>query len=258
MTEQNTEATAVQPTGPEPAPTPAPTPTEAARPDWLPEKFKSPEQLAQAYAELEKKLGQPKEAPAEAPKETPKATEGTAPTPEEELAVRRAGLDPEAIEAEFLDSGKISEETYKKAEKIGLTRAFVDAFAQGRAAVAQRQLAELFTEVGGQEEFQRVSSWARANLQPSAISAIDRATQSGSLDEAKLVLRGLYARYQAAVGKNPNLVSGDAPGSGDGFRSAAEVREAMRDPRYSRDPAYRADVEAKVRASGSLFQVRTG
>ena len=40
---------------------------ENDRPQWLPEKFKSAEDMAQAYSELEKKLGQaPKEDQAEA------------------------------------------------------------------------------------------------------------------------------------------------------------------------------------------------
>ena len=35
---------------------------QSDRPEWLPEKFKSPEDMSKAYAELEKKLGQaPKE-----------------------------------------------------------------------------------------------------------------------------------------------------------------------------------------------------
>ena len=34
---------------------------QAARPDWLPEKFNSPEDLAKSYTELEKKLSAPKD-----------------------------------------------------------------------------------------------------------------------------------------------------------------------------------------------------
>ncbi len=41
------------------------TPIESERPEWLPEKFESAEDMAQAYAELEKKQSEPKE-----PKET--------------------------------------------------------------------------------------------------------------------------------------------------------------------------------------------
>jgi len=43
------------PTGPE-APIEAEQDNSSARPEWLPEKFQSPEDLAKSYAELEKKL----------------------------------------------------------------------------------------------------------------------------------------------------------------------------------------------------------
>ena len=44
-----------EPTGPE-APMAAEQDNSSDRPDWLPEKFTSPEDLAKSYAELEKKL----------------------------------------------------------------------------------------------------------------------------------------------------------------------------------------------------------
>ena len=46
---------------PEAAPEPAP--SEPDRPDWLPEKFKTPEDLAKSYGELEKKLGSREQSP---------------------------------------------------------------------------------------------------------------------------------------------------------------------------------------------------
>ena len=46
------------------------------------------------------------------------------------------------------------------------------------------------------------------------------------------------------------MLTGKAPkSSGDVFRSQAEVVEAMSDPRYDRDPAYRNDVFEKLSRS---------
>lgn len=256
MTEQTPS---VQSAAPEAAPAqaaPAPAQPEATveaqRPAWLPEKFKDAEQLAKAYAELEKRLGAPAQ-------EQPKA-EGppsTAPTPEETLAVNRAGLDPASLADEFLTSGKVSDESYAKADKIGLSREFVDNFVAGQAALVQRQEAELFAEVGGAEEFKRVAAWARAHLTPREVKAIDSATQNQDLDLAKITLRGLYAKYQAAVGREPRLVQGESNAASAGYASAEEVRRAMADPRYTRDPAYRSSVEKRLQA-GSPFRVRVG
>jgi hypothetical protein len=258
MTEQTPPVQSAAPeASPTPAPAPAPAPTpeaasEGQRPAWLPEKFADAEQLAKAYSELEKRLGS-KEPPAPAPDAAnPPRTE---PTPEEALAVQRAGLDGNALAEEFLSSGTVSEESYKRAEAIGLTKEFVDNYVAGQAALVQRQEAELYSEVGGRDEFQRVAAWAKGNLSPREIQALDNATQNQDLALAKIALRGLYARYQAAVGQDPTLVSGDAGSAEAGFQSTAQVLQAMKDPRYDTDPAYRAQVEKRLQAK-SPFTVR--
>ena len=72
-------------------------------------------------------------------------------------------------------------------------------------------------------------------------------------ESARLAAQGLHARYVAANGAEPALVTGATAGqSGDVFSSTAQLVEAMRDPRYAADPAYRATVEAKL-ARSSIF-----
>ena len=44
-----------------------------------------------------------------------------------------------------------------------------------------------------------------------------------------------------------------AKSSGDIFRSQAEVVQAMNDPKYDRDPAYRQDVYDKLERSNLQF-----
>ena len=44
-----------------------------------------------------------------------------------------------------------------------------------------------------------------------------------------------------------------AKSSGDIFRSQAEVVQAMSDPKYDRDPAYRQDVYDKLERSNLQF-----
>jgi hypothetical protein len=50
------------------------------------------------------------------------------------------------------------------------------------------------------------------------------------------------------------MLTGKAPTSQvQGFRSQAELVRAMSDPRYDSDPAYRADVAAKLEISDLSF-----
>ena len=64
-------------------------------------------------------------------------------------------------------------------------------------------------------------------------------------------MAGLQARYQK-LRMDTKVVSlqGKPPSnSGDVFRSQAEVVEAINDPRYDRDPAYRNDVLMRLERS---------
>ncbi len=152
--------------------------------------------------------------------------------------------------------GKVSEEVYAKAEKAGLTRQFVDSYVKGQAAIAEAQAAELYKVVGGEAAFKTMAAWASANLTANELRGLNEAFERGSMPLAKTALAGLQARYVAANGREPDLLSGTVPGGETGFRSQAEAKTAMADPRYSRDPAYRADVEAKLRV-GAVFSSRT-
>ena len=71
---------------------------ESERPEWLPEKFKSPEDMAKAYGELEKEFTKSRQEPEEA----------EVPTNDVEIegakeAVESVGLDFEAMSNEYTE-----------------------------------------------------------------------------------------------------------------------------------------------------------
>ena len=69
-----------------------------------------------------------------------------------------------------------------------------------------------------------------------------------------MVMAGLQARYQSENGYEGTQLQGKAPSnSRDTFRSQAEVVEAINDPRYDRDPAYRNDILMKLERSDVAF-----
>ena len=72
-------------------------------------------------------------------------------------------------------------------------------------------------------------------------------------DNAKVAVEWLMSRREASGAVEPNLLSGKAGSpQRDEFRSTAEVVQAMKDPRYNDDPAFRKDVEEKL-ARSSVF-----
>lgn len=220
------------------------------RPQWLPEKFKSPEDMAKAYAELESKLGQPKtEAPAET---TPVPAEAT--PADAQKALETKGLNLQDFNAEFAKNGTLSEESYKKLQEAGYDKNLVDQFIEGQKARAVQFESAIKTEVGGDERYTDMVTWAKANLSPGEIDAYNVAVSSGNPDQAKLAALGLAAKYEKAVGSEPQRVIGGqkAAADGDVFESMAQVTAAMKDQRYKDDPAYRAKVQSKLARSNVM------
>lgn len=236
-----------------PEASPAEAPVEAPqetpeRPEWLPEKFKSPEDLAHAYAELEKHLGAHKETPQEPPKEPPASPVPESSEVKEELSQR--GLDYDALNKEFLETGELSQDTYKSLEDAGIPKSMVDSYIEGQKAVADAFVTEVYSLVGGQQTYSDMIQWAAQNLPPAEVEAFDRTVTSGDPAMVKLVTQALHQRYTASEGRSPGKqVFGGSPSGGQGYRSRSEMTSAMKDPRYKSDPAYRQDVINKVAVS---------
>lgn len=222
------------------------------RPQWLPEKFKTPEDLAKAYAELESKIGkQPEKAPEDKPQDLPDPTKATDAEVDKTLADR--GLNLADFSAEFAEKGELSPESYKKLEAAGIDKNTVDLYIEGQKALAVQFETSVKAEVGGDETYAQMVDWAKSNLSPSEINAFNAAVSSGNIDQAKLAVLGLQARYTSVNGSEPKkVIGGKASTTADVFESTAQLTAAMRDPRYKTDPAYRADVQAKL-ARSSVF-----
>jgi len=218
------------------------------RPQWLPEKFKSPEDMAKAYAELKSKLGKAK--PADPPAVDPAVT----PPADPQAALADKGLDLQDFSSEFAQRGELSAESYEKLSKAGYSRQIVDQYIDGQRAVAARFETDIMSEVGGAEKYSEITAWAKASLTPQEIAAYNAAVSSGNADQAKLAALGLGAKFERANGSDPKrLLGGQSAGStGDVYESMAQVTAAMKDPLYKADPAFRAKVQSKLARSNVI------
>ena len=211
------------------------------RPEWLPEKFKSAEDMANAYAELEKRMG------AGAKEDTEEQQEGTDDQPEEAPNYNQAVVD--ASQEFFANDGQLSEETYKKLEEVGLPKDLVDSYAAGQQALMQSEEAQIQGVANGQ--YDEMAEWANDNLPQEEIDAFDEAVVNGTVQQAKLAVQGLYARYQNSVGSTPKLTQGNVVGSATmPFKSMQELARAQSDPRYrSGDKAYHEEIDRRLAVS---------
>jgi len=225
----------------------APAPAAPSRPEGLPEKFTSVADLAKSYAELESKLGsssqqQPNPAPANpAPVQEQAVTDGLA----------KAGLNIADFQGEYdKNGGKLSDESYAKLQQAGYPRDFVNDYIRGQEALAAQETEAVFKEVGGVKEFAKVTAWAKANLPTAELEAFNRIIDTAPADALRFAVLGLHSKYVSANGREPRLVNGGEPGNvSAGFASRHEMVEAMRDPRYRKDEAYRAQVTNRLAAT---------
>ena len=218
----------------------------------LPEKFKSVEDLAKSYSELEKKLGEQTPKQEEVDPVSATTLKEEAPKQENSLeiaedAVENAGLNFDTLAQEYAEKGQLGEESYKALEQSGIPKAYVDQFIAGQKAIGEQQTTNVKTMVGGEEAYNEMASWASKNMSDGEKKAYNAAVNSADMDTVKLAVDGLRAKYQAANGTEPSLMQGKAtPVAEQGFESWAEVTAAMADPRYSKDPAYQEAVKQKL------------
>lgn len=202
-------------------------------------KFKSQDDLLQAYNELQKKLGEPKEA--EVPKEEAKAE---AP-PEVD-----AGFNVTKYEQEVADKGTLSEESYADLEKKGFTKQQVDQYIQGQTAYAETVKNTIYNSVGGQEQYVGIINWASENMTEDVINDYNAAVDS--LDQQRVLrnLEYMKLKYDQQSPTATRRIEGDAAGNGmQPFADKNQWQKAMTDRLYGKDAKYTKMVDSRYLAS---------
>ena len=215
---------------------------EQERPEWLPEKFESAEAMAKAYGELESKMGAG--ANEEQTEEQPQAEEVDEPTAAAQQLIQDASVEF------FENEGQLKEETYEALANAGLSRELVDQFAAGQSALNELETTQIQSAANG--DYESMAEWAGKSLTDNEMDAFNEVVNNGTVDQAKLAVSGLYARYQAENGgSQPKLVTGKTTGTSTmPFQSMQEVSRAMQDPRYkSGDKAYHQEIDRRLAVS---------
>lgn len=174
-------------------------------------KFKDPQALEQAYVELQKKLGEPRDEV----QSTEDESESTAPAEEEET----------------------SSESEADVETL-----------------SEAQAQELMDMVGGDKAYKSMLDWAGDNFSKEEVGMYDSVMESGNPNAIFFAVQALQARYNDSVGTDGQLLTGrGAQNVDDSFKSQAELVQAMNDPRYERDPAYRQELMRRLENSDVQF-----
>ena len=219
-------------------------------------KFKDAEALEQAYIELQKKLGT---------NETDTNAEEAQPEEKEQLQEEEEEVNPvqdllnSASEEFYNNEGEISQETLDELSKLDsndLISAYI-AMQSGETQttdLSNDEISAIYSIAGSEEQYNNLTSWAGENLPQDYIDAFDSLVDKGDARMVELAVAGLRAEYEKKNGYEGEMLTGKASQpQADVFRSQAEVVQAMSDPRYDRDPAYRQDVFAKLERSNIQY-----
>ena len=221
-------------------------------------KFKSQEDLLKAYQELERqrtKENQDDGEEEELEESVDNADEAEETTESDEIFNRAA--------QEYTDNGQLSDdaiEALSQMDSKDLIKAYVDYYGRNAANYEQKELEatqlEAVKEIaGGSEEYDNMIGWAAQSLASDEIDAFNSVTESGNLAAIRFAVEALNSRYRAAEGFEAELVTGKASASTNAkaYRSQAELARDIANPLYHSDPAFRADVEARLQASKDLL-----
>lgn len=220
-------------------------------------KYKNAQELEKAYIELQRKLGDGGEPDPEVGDEEVQDQEQD--DAEDDSPV--VSLISNAS-AEYAENGKLSAETMAKFSAMSsqdLVNAYMQMSAQEpaeapAAAISEAEVNTIKNSVGGADQYSKMMEWASSNLEESAIDAFDSLVNSGNAKAIQLAVAGIKAEYEMSNGYEGRMLQGKPSESkGSTFRSQAELVEAMSDPRYDRDPAYRQDILDKLDRSDLNF-----
>ena len=227
-------------------------------------KFKSIEDLANSYKELEGKLGSIEQTQETEEVETSEETEQQEFDAQEYYGeglasvLEEVGIDPQEISQRFVDNDSISDDDYSKLEDAGFSKQVVDTYLDGLRGVGAADADEIPADiikgikdsVGGDETYGQMQSWAEQNLSDEEGVAFNNLMDTGDAATIQLAVEGLYSRYSKSMGVEPNLYTGRPAASGPTpYRSTAEVVAAMSDKRYGKDVTYTEDVQRRLAGS---------
>lgn len=205
-----------------------PEPEEGAtdRPEWLQQKFESPEALAQAYEQLERKMS------------ASRAESDGLLTPDEFAQYND----------EYNEKGGLQEDTYTALEKKGISRDLVESYIQGQNSLNEAHQTGLLNIVGGVANYDAMTEWAAENVDSSELDAYNNAI-TGEANAASLAIKGLWSQYTQATGESslPQLIQGSKAPSVGGYGSTYEMQQDMKDPRYTAgDTNWHAHVDKRL------------
>ena len=223
---------------------------EAEQEQLLAGKYKNADELEKAHIELQRKLGE------QSSEEEYEESEEV----EEEVEEEYEEGEVDVLDRLWQDKdGEFTDETLtelagKRPGELAKMYLQYRQQAEEQKVLTEEDVTQLKGLVGGEEGYQKVMAFANESLSDDEHAMFNYVIDTGDKISAYFAVQNLFSRYKDAVGTEGDLITGKPPStSSNVFRSQAEMVEAMNDPRYNDDPAYRRDIENKLSRSNIEF-----
>ncbi len=180
-------------------------------------------------------------------------------------AATTADSKPSAFEAartdlaqDFLDNGgKLSDEAVQKAAEAFKEMGFSEQDIRIYEAGLNAQLAKTYEGFGGFDNFKQFVAWAESGMEKADQDLYNEFLDRGQFAKAGALASTYKDRWKASSGTTERRditqkapAANTVPGAAQPYASQAEMKKDMGDPRYGKDPAFRAMVAARMAAGG--------
>lgn len=241
----------------------APTDTQVADTqdtgDLLAGKYKTPEELVDAYKSLEAKLGaQPPTVDSDDVTVTPTDNPLTLQPTDKQVDDKVTAGDKKKTASELLDtfedsfatSGELTADQLKLLEKKGMSEADALLLLNTRKQEADKQITDLLEPVGGLEEWGKVTEFLVERMQPETQQEFNDAMSGDNILVKQLLIQHAKDTFDQEQGVAPSAqIKGDnnkVVGKTDTFATQKEMAQAVGDIKYRTDVNHRKEVDAKI------------
>lgn len=167
-----------------------------------------------------------------------------------DLTINKPAVTLDTAKSEIQATGEISKETYAELSKTYPKDALDLSITSLKSAKTSAETT-VYETVGGKDNYSQMAEWAKTGLSAEELSQYNEAVSSGNPFIQKAAVQTLQNAFTKANGTGGERIQGDLSGdlNTNGYKNHREMVDAMKDPKYNTDSAYRSEVEAKAKVS---------
>lgn len=164
-----------------------------------------------------------------------------------ESKLAEAKVDVSTIEAEYLSTGALSEDTLLSLKNAGFDEVAVSSYVDMKQAeYTKRSDAIIAKTTGTRENFDKMATWMNETMTPTAIDVYEKAILVNNGQHAEVYVKSMYDAYQKANPVAPVVIrqsgANQTANVQTAFKNVNEMSLAMADYRYGTDIKYTQNV----------------